>query len=199
MYLSYNQPRSFIAGKRPKGEYIQITAEEASYITSAAETTHIVRPEGNLMVEEVRNIEESDMITIMGEGLGEVTYIKVNNITLEAPRGDVNTTPGVIIPGNQVKIMAQKIGSYDNPVGINANVTYINKLQGIIDVSEMWGLGSTIMIRGPAPNEAGSHWGAVSYNSDSHLVLQAEKVQLSGSQPSYLYGNITFYNLECAR
>ncbi len=114
------------------------------------------------------------MVTIIGGDFGRVSYLKTNNITLAAPRGDVNTSPGVVIPGRQVKLSAQKIGSYDNPVGINADITYINRLQGIIDISEMWGMGTTVTIRGPAPSEdTDSSWGAVS--SQKYLRTSATR------------------------
>ena len=40
----------------------------------------------------------------------------------------------------------------------------------------MWGLGSTLCIRGPAPQPDTDPWGAVTYNSDSLLVLEAESI-----------------------
>ncbi|MFC1570619.1 filamentous hemagglutinin N-terminal domain-containing protein, partial [Candidatus Omnitrophota bacterium] len=178
-----------------KGGYVNVEAQTVN-INSEALTTHIIVPEGDITAEEVVSLEGLDIVTIIGGGMGKVSYLKTNNITLEAPQGDVNTSPGVIIPGNQVKISAHRIGSHDNPVGIEANTTYINRIQGAIEITDMWGMGSTITIRGPAPYEAGSDWGAVSYNSSSNLTLEAENVLISGSSPLYLHGNITFSSLE---
>ena len=108
------------------GDVLRVEARYVD-ITSEVLTTEIVA-EADLIIEEVIEIEGFDMIMIIGEDFGEVTYLKTNNITLESPRGDVNTVPGVFISGYQVKLSGQHIGSYDNPVGINADVTYINRL-----------------------------------------------------------------------
>ncbi|MBI4944791.1 MAG: DUF2341 domain-containing protein, partial [Bacteroidetes bacterium] len=40
-------------------------------------------------------------------------------------------------------------------------------------------------------------FGAIIYNKDTNLTLNAEKVQLVSTNPTYLYGNITFYNFYC--
>ncbi|MFC1570801.1 filamentous hemagglutinin N-terminal domain-containing protein, partial [Candidatus Omnitrophota bacterium] len=176
-----------------EGKEVIIQVEENVEIRSASETTHIIKEKGDLTVEEVLLID-AETISIIGRNFGRVDYYVHGNITLEVPRGDVNTSPGVILPGVQVKISALRIGSYVNPVGINADVTYINRLQGMIDITEMWGLGTTVTIRGPCPDEAGSHWGAVSYNSTSKLVLEAQKVTTSSSGPFSFIGDITFHN-----
>ena len=178
-----------------QGRYLEVTAHEF-YINSESRTTHLIKPEGSLLVEEVVHMDGEDLVALGFGDSGEVEYLEKNNITLEVPRGDINTAGGVIIPGNQVKLSARGIGSYDHPVGINADITYINRIQGDIDVSGMWGLGTSICIRGPAPSAGSDSWGAVSYNSGSHLVLEAEKVTLTGPDPTYLLGNITFHNLE---
>jgi len=177
-----------------RGKYLEVTAHEF-YINSESRTTHLIKPEGSLLVEEVVHMDGEDLVALGFGGVGEVKYLETNNITLEVPRGDINTVCGVIIPGNQVKLSAQRIGSNDHPVGINADITYINRIQGDIDVSEMWGLGTTLFIRGPSPAAGSDPWGAVSYNKDSHLVLNAKKVTFPDPDPIYLYGNITFHNL----
>ncbi|MGB2879301.1 MAG: GLUG motif-containing protein [Candidatus Omnitrophota bacterium] len=177
-----------------KGDYLKVEAPEIN-IHSEAITTHIIDTDSGINIKELIEIPESNLIKLIGEDTGEVTYIKTHNITLETPRGDVNTAPGVVIPGNEVKVSARRIGSRDNPVNIDANLTYINRIQGDIIVSDMWGLGSTISIRGPDPHP--DSWGAVVYNGGSDLVLEAENVVLSGNEPVHLYGNITFHNLSC--
>ena len=115
-------------GEEPhvKADELRIEAQEIDINATEVFTTEIVA-EVDLTVEEVIELEDLDIVTIIGQDFGKVTYLKTNNITLEAPRGDVNTSPGVFIPGNQVKISAKTIGSYDNPVGIDADVTYINR------------------------------------------------------------------------
>ena len=157
-----------------RGRYLEVTAHEF-YINSESRTTHLIKPEGSLLVEEVVHMNGEDLVALGFGGVGEVKYLETNNITLELPRGDINTVSGVIIPGNQVKLSARGIGSYDHPVGINADITYINRIQGDIDVSGMWGLGTTLFIRGPSPAAGSDSWGAVSYNKGSHLVLETDE------------------------
>ena len=165
-------PRSEIS---IKAEEIVIEALKINLHTEA-EKLHLVKPEGDIFIEqaEIIDVDGVEIVKMVEKDMGTISYLKNGDITLEAPKGDVNTSPGVLIPGNQVKLSAKKIGSYDNPVGVSANTTYINRLQGIIDISEMWGMGSTITIRGPAPSSAGSSWGAVSYDSNTHLIIEAE-------------------------
>ena len=181
------------------GNEVKITVEDRVEISTAAETTHIVKSQGDLVIEDVLYLDE-EFVAIIGEHFGRVEYYIHGNITLEVPRGDVNTIPGVILPGIQVKISALRIGSHSNPVGINADITYINRIQGFIDVSEIWGMGTTVTIRGPAPQAADSSWGAVSYNKSSHLVLEAEKTTfapaLSTAGFIILTGDITLFNFE---
>ncbi|NQT32176.1 MAG: filamentous hemagglutinin N-terminal domain-containing protein, partial [Candidatus Omnitrophica bacterium] len=176
--------------------YIEMTALKFNVI-SMADVTRIVKPEGDIDVEALIDLLAENLVALDLGDSGRVTYIRSKNITLETPRGDINTSPGVFIPGNQVKLSAQHFGSNSNPVGINADLTYINRIQGNIDISEMWGLGSTITIRGPAPNAGdSSSWGAVTYQKSSELVLNAAKTTLSGADSSYIYGDITFHNFE---
>ncbi|MBU1785245.1 MAG: DUF4097 domain-containing protein, partial [Candidatus Omnitrophica bacterium] len=130
--------------------HLKVVGSDFIIISSAA-TTEVSNNSGSITINEISYIEEGQ-VTIKGEGAKSVTYLAANNLYLETPRGDVNTAIGVVIPGNEVKVSARKFGSRDNPVGINANITYINRLQGDIDVTEMWGLGTTLCIRGPAPS-----------------------------------------------
>ena len=170
---------------------------------------YFVHNSGNFDIDAVTS---EDGITILETVRGDVLrYATEGNVTLETPRGDINTAPGVVVPGNRVKLSGQRIGTYDNPVGINANITYINRLQGDIDITSMWGLGSTLYIRGPAPSDPDA-WGAISYNLGSDLVLEAENVNIisdsvesvdidydtfivaSNAEAFYFYGNVTFCN-----
>ena len=174
---------------------LDITAIRFQIWSQAAET-HLTVQEGDFEVDDVVYISE-ELVELRSPKRGTVRYLTANDITIEATRGTVNTAAGVIIPGNNVRISAQKIGSYDNPVGINANTTYINRIMGNIDVTEMWGLGTTLCIRGPAPSDDPDSWGAVRYNSNSQLVLEAAKVTSISNDPVYFYGDITFHNFEC--
>ena len=79
-------------------------------------------------------------------------YISSNNIILET-NNDVNTAAGVILTGNMVKIISRKTGTIDIPVTINANITYIKRLQGNIDILSSLGIGTSILMRGPPGGE----------------------------------------------
>ncbi|MFC1548504.1 DUF2341 domain-containing protein [Candidatus Omnitrophota bacterium] len=176
------------------GNYLEFKANDFQ-INSEAITTHLHDNNSDIYIEELIKIMENT-VAIEGNGFGKVIYIETNNVTLQTEH-DMDTTPGVIIPGNNVKIVARRIGSSDNPVGVSANLTYIKRIQGAIDVSEMWGLGSTIVIRGPDPHIDPLSWGAIQYNKGSDLVLEAENVLFSGEDSVYLHGNITFHNFSC--
>ncbi|MBD3425932.1 MAG: DUF2341 domain-containing protein [Candidatus Omnitrophica bacterium] len=164
-------------------------------INTGALTTLVHDNDSDIYIDKIIEILE-DAVAIEGSGFGKVTYIKTHNITIKTNR-DMDTAPGVLIPANQAKIVARRIGTPDNPVGISANLTYIHRIQGDINVSEIWGLGSTIFIRGPDPHTTLDSWGAVGYKKGSDLVLEAENVRLTGDEPVHLHGNITFHNFEC--
>ncbi|MFH0763614.1 MAG: DUF2341 domain-containing protein [Candidatus Omnitrophota bacterium] len=157
------------------------------YINSESITTHIVRDEGIFIQDASR---EDNVITIRGDELGTVKYLAANNITFQTDN-DVNTSPGVIIPGNTVTLIARQFGSNVNPVNIDAAATHINRSMGDIDITQSLGIGTSILICGP-PEDG---FGAITYNRDSHLVLEAEHITLRGEGPTCLYGDITFSNL----
>ena len=119
-------------------------------INSAAITTHLFKNNGDIYISD-SSVEE-DLVTIEGEGFGRVLYISSNNIILET-NNDVNTAAGVILTGNMVKIISRKTGTIDIPVTINANITYIKRLQGNIDILSSLGIGTSILMRGPPGGE----------------------------------------------
>ncbi|MDI6758981.1 MAG: filamentous hemagglutinin N-terminal domain-containing protein, partial [Candidatus Omnitrophota bacterium] len=167
-------------------ESVQAAAEKIN-IKSFAPLTEIYKPTAiNLISSKL----DGDLINLEGEDF-KVVYLKTNSITLETDNA-INTVPGVIIQGNQVKVFAKQFGTLDAPLKIEANTTYINRRQGDIGILESTGLGTSIMLRGPPDG-----FGAIIYNQGTNLILEAEKNILSGTNPAYLYGNITFYNFEC--
>ncbi|GEM_PF-2628266 len=106
------------------------------------------------------------------------------------------TIPEAIIPVIRapiVNIRANTIGIYEYPVNINAGLTYIYKMAGNIDILESLGIGTSILLRGPP----GSGFSII-YSEDSDLTLDsAGSVNIIGTDPIYLYGNITFYDFTC--
>ncbi|MBF0217807.1 MAG: hypothetical protein HQL30_12545 [Candidatus Omnitrophica bacterium] len=183
-----------LAGVSVPGNYVELVGKEFD-IMSIAGTTHVVDVDDEIYIENAVLTPETGVVTISGETTGTVRYLVTNNITLEVPWGDMNTAPGVVISGNQVRILAERIGSYDNPVGVNANTTYIEILQGDIDVSEMWGLGTTLCIRGPATGSGPASWGSISYNQDTHLILQSREGNiLTSGNVSIEAGKLSLYS-----
>ncbi len=159
------------------------------FVNSSSATTHIFKNNGDIYISDASNAGEA--IVLEGEGFGAVTYLKANNITLQTDN-DVTTNPGVVIQAHEVKVIGRKIGSADNPLTIDASRIHIKRLYGNIDIMESLGIGTSVLIRGPPDG-----FGAIIYNSDSLLILEAEGVSVPTSAPVYFYGDITFYNFEC--
>ncbi|MCP3686722.1 MAG: hypothetical protein GY861_29135, partial [bacterium] len=97
-----------------------------------------------------------------------------------------------IIQGTNVSVSSDKFGTYSKALNLNADNTYIKRLTGNI-IIDSTGIGSSISIRGPPEG-----WGAIAYNPTTNLTLDAENVIVSGSEPTYFYGDITFSNFTCA-
>ncbi|MBF0494706.1 MAG: DUF2341 domain-containing protein, partial [Candidatus Omnitrophica bacterium] len=208
------------------GNYLQFAARTFENINSEAITTHFTKYGSDLFIESLdvgsttndqRLTTNDGVVAVNGPGVKDVTYLARNNITFEVPDGVMNTAPGVTIPGKQVKLMAKGFGNATTPVGINADTTYINRIEGTIDISAMWGLGNCIMARGPAPapglvagrsslvastNDEPSTMNQVpestdfylSFNKTTHLILEASKVTSTSTEPLTLLGDITFSN-----
>jgi filamentous hemagglutinin family protein len=133
---------------------------------------------------------EDNLITLEGQDF-KLIYIQTANLTLQTDNS-INTTPGIIIQANQVKLIAKQFGTLEVPLHIDANLTYINRTGGVIEIMESTGLGTSIMLRGPPDG-----FGAIIYNRNTNLTLDAEKILVGGVDFIRLYGDITFYNFEC--
>jgi len=149
-------------------------------------TVDIVPDMRGELLDQMTIIETDDLVKIQPPGADEDASVRAQDMDLEIPRGDINTTPGVIIPGSQVKFSGHRTGAPDTPAGVNANLTYIRKIQKAIDISEMWGCGTTICIRGPAPLPG--PLGAVDYAAGGDLDLEACMDRASGQGPSCFIG-----------
>ncbi|MFH0790625.1 MAG: filamentous hemagglutinin N-terminal domain-containing protein, partial [Candidatus Omnitrophota bacterium] len=132
-------------------------------------------------------------VTIEAENNVETSYSKTVSSGSLRESEAVNTNQAVLIQANQVKITAKQFGTRNIPLNINAGVIYINRTQGDIDILESLGIGTSILLRGPPDG-----FGAIIYNKDANLTLEASQVVLSGSIPAYFFGNITFFNFTCA-
>ncbi|MFA7000564.1 MAG: FG-GAP-like repeat-containing protein [Candidatus Omnitrophota bacterium] len=155
-------------------------------LISAAPNTELYKSNGDFVINDLKKV--GDWITIEADDLGTVTLKVDSNVTFKTD-GMFGTRAGVIIPGNQITVVARRFGSNSNPVVIDAKVTKIERLGEDIDILGSLGIGTSIMIHGP-PNT----WGAIQYNHDSELILKARRVSLSGNSPISFFGNITFYN-----
>jgi len=148
---------------------------------------------GLIFAERLINIDAGSLLTAPGiidpVGPNPVGPIIVLNPTLPFP------IPEAIIPvirAPTVTIRANTIGSYEYPVNIDAGLTYIYKTAGDINILESLGIGTSILLRGPPGSDF-----SIIYSKDSNLTLNAENVNVVGSGPLYLYGNMTFYNFSC--
>jgi len=176
-----------IAGSLTASKAVELKASTLNIISNSA-LTYIYKP-GDINLTSSA-LQDNGFITLLGAGIS-VTYLKEQDISLEAT-GAINTAEGVVIQANSVKLIANTFGTASAPVHIDANNTYIQRLTGNIDILESLGLGSTVMLRGPPDG-----FGAIIYSHDTNLILDAQKVTLVGTDPTYLYGNITFTNFEC--
>ncbi len=168
---------------------LTIIAAEAITINSAATTTEIYKTTGDMSFTSFSSLDNGQ-VNLAGINI-DLTYFKANNLTLQSNNA-VRTTPGIVIQGNEVKIKAQYFGTIDTPLSIEANKTYIQRLYGNIDIMDSLGLGSSILLRGPPDG-----FGAIIYSHQTQLFLEAEQINLVSNNPTYLYGNITFYNFNC--
>ena len=134
----------------------------------------------------------SDVKITLGVDTIKVTYSSGKSPFTMDPESLVDVTTGAILQAPEVRVTAKKLGTTDSPLSINAKYTFIYRVDGDIDISDSLGIGTSILLRGPPEG-----FGAIIYNRDTNLTLNANKVILSGTDPIYLYGNITFSNFEC--
>ncbi len=174
---------------------IEVNAQGTDFINKGNIITQASQGFDDLISIQAVNLLQGGLI--MADKLITINAEKVEVILPEDPvtyEGDppINTAPGVIIQANQVKIFAKQFGTIDAPLVIDAALIYINRTQGDINILDSLGIGTSIMLRGPPDG-----FGAIIYNKDTNLTLEANKVTLLGQEPTYLYGNITFYNFNC--
>ncbi|MCM8800997.1 MAG: filamentous hemagglutinin N-terminal domain-containing protein [Candidatus Omnitrophica bacterium] len=174
-------------GGNLNAEVVSVVADRLSINSNALLTE--VHKTGDINL--THSFIEDNLITLEGDDF-KLTYLKTNNLTLQADN-NINTTPGVIIQANQLKLIANRFGTTSVPLNLEANSTHIQRLSGEIAILESVGIGSTIMLRGPPEG-----FGAIIYPKDTCLILEASPVLLSGTNPIYFYGDITFYNFFCA-
>ncbi|MCX5704351.1 MAG: filamentous hemagglutinin N-terminal domain-containing protein, partial [Candidatus Omnitrophica bacterium] len=123
-----------------------------------------------------------DIITLEGDGLW-VTYPLSTRLTLKSDY-TINTEPGVIIQANSINLLTNKFGTSTQPINVDAAFICITRLNGNIDILESQGLGSTMMIRGPPDG-----FGAIIYNQETNLTLEAVNGGINIAQAAYLYSN----------
>ncbi|MFH1939587.1 MAG: filamentous hemagglutinin N-terminal domain-containing protein, partial [bacterium] len=148
---------------------------------------------------------EGGLVTLQGEDIN-LTYLALSSLILKT-NGAIDAQQGVVISASSLYLQSNKFGKYDKPLNINANSIHLNRTIGDMQILDSLGIGTSIMLRGPPEEEAHSSlliahsWGAILYKSDvrrpTNLTLEAEKVVLLGENPTYLQGNITFYNFNC--
>ncbi|MBU1367063.1 MAG: filamentous hemagglutinin N-terminal domain-containing protein, partial [Candidatus Omnitrophica bacterium] len=151
---------------------------------------------------------EDGYITLEGEDFN-LTYLTSANLSLQST-GPIEAREGVVITALGLNLTSNKFGSYSNPLNLNAKDIHLNRINGNMQILDSLGIGTSIMLRGPPEEEAHSSylhprgasgeqdsWGTISCNKDANLTLKAQKVILAGTEPTTLYGNITFHNFEC--
>lgn len=159
------------------------------FINTLANYLTLHKDTGDLYISE--SITSASQSTILAEDV-QVTYLTTSDITLNSC-ATIDTLPGVILSARNLTLIAQQFGTYSKPIVLNASNLHIQRSSGEINILESKGIGTSILIAGPPEN----NWGAIKYNYGANLFLQAEKISLIGNSPTYLYGNITFSNLEC--
>ena len=91
---------------------------------------------------------------------------------------------GGIVKGNQVNLVANAFGSSDLPLNINAAKFNITVPQGNIDIVGSSDVGSNVLLRGPPAG-----FGAISYNSDTNLVLDAANGSINVAPQTVISAN----------
>ncbi|MCM8790745.1 MAG: filamentous hemagglutinin N-terminal domain-containing protein, partial [Candidatus Omnitrophica bacterium] len=148
-----------------------------------------------ITIEPAARIKAVDVIALVSREVIDI------GVTIEAPivvlitGGDIVTRDSAIIQAQNLTMTAHRFGALTTPVRVEAQNIHVKRLNGIIDIRESLGIGSTVVIRGP-PDEG--QFGSIEYNrSCQQLTLEGASVTISGEIPLNLYGNITFYNFIC--
>lgn len=137
-------------------------------------------------------ILSSGVIAINVDDMRTTQVVVLDPNGLAQDSNGASTLPDAIIQGNQVRITFKKLGSSDRPIQIKAPQTYIYRKTGDINILDSLGIGTSIWMRGPPEDNF-----SIVYSKDTNLTLEAGQVNLIGSAPLNLYGNIVFYNLIC--
>ena len=169
-------------------ESVKVAADRIT-VNTASPVVEISKTSGDIHVNNSQNVE--NLITIEGDGL-KVTYMVTSDFTLKT-EGTVDTTPGAILYGNNITLIARQFGNTVTPLNIDSPNIHIKRTLGDIDILESTGIGTSVQITGPPDG-----FGKIIYPKTSSLKLEATRTTLStDTNPSYLFGNITFYNFEC--
>ena len=113
---------------------------------------------------------------IFSDGLVE---IKADNVQTLQDSFPINITTLAIIQAKEIRITAKQFGSFSVPLNLNAGLIKLSKTQGDFEILESQGIGTSIMLRGPPESafsyqlSAVSEWGAIIYNQDASLGLEA--------------------------
>ncbi|MFC1632511.1 filamentous hemagglutinin N-terminal domain-containing protein, partial [Candidatus Omnitrophota bacterium] len=146
----------------------------------------------NVTIAEQAYVKAEELIDIIADNYINIkSVIQAPNILLQANAG-IETTDSAIIQAQNLKLLSNRFGSYTRVLNIDAENIHIERLYNYLTIAESTGIGTSIRLRGPPEG-----WGAILYNRDANLTLEAQKVSVAGSSPTQFYGNITFYNFEC--
>ncbi|MBW2674859.1 MAG: filamentous hemagglutinin N-terminal domain-containing protein, partial [Deltaproteobacteria bacterium] len=138
-------------------------------------------------------LQAEDTISIQVANDIVVNIVTAEEVNLTAGNSiDKRDDPAAIITGTRVNLKTNRFGGDSRPLNIDASELIINRASGVIDIAESTGIGTSVLLRGPPAG-----FGEIQYNKGASLTLDAEKVIISGTDPSYLYGDITFSSLEC--
>ena len=168
-----------------KANTLKLTGQELSVNTNAS-NFEIYKTLNDFIISKSSTL--NGFITLEGDDV-KLTYPTTSNITLKSD-GPIRTTGGATISGQKVTLIANKFGDYIEPISLLANEIILNRLSGIIEILDSTSVNNNILIRGPPANS----FGAIIYNNNASLTLQASQVTFATSAPSYIYGNVTFYN-----
>ena len=100
-------------------------------------------------IEQYARVKAEEIIRIVARGTIEIeATIEAPTVTLVSG-GDINTRDLAIIQANNLTMTAKRFGALSTPVRVDAQNLHVRRLDGIIDIREMLGIGESIWIRGP--------------------------------------------------
>ena len=165
----------------------EVTLEELQ-----GDITDLVIPD-SIVIEETAQVSGGLIMTITGEVVEVGSPINAPTVVIRGV-ASVETRDSGVIEGTSVSINTVRFGTSETPVTVDADSIYLNRLNGEIDIRESMVYGDGIWVRGPPEGDTFNLF----YNHNAtEVVFDAEKVVLGGTEAIELYGNLTFYNLEC--